>query len=744
MKHILFCTVLFFALAVFGNAKKIEAKLADVDIGKGKITHVERITDGKFLHYSNKVLKNIPPCTRICYTLTPGKESYIRCELWLPDNWNGRLWGVGNGGIAGNLRTANFDSYMRDGDAVVTTDMGTSNGAVNKPDVWLDFAYRSTHLMTVTAKSLIKAYYGKKVKYSYFTGRSTGGGQALHEAQRYPEDYDGILSEVPVVNRMLLLMIMSYRSELLFDSKGNPVFCEQQVKNLKEAALQFYKDKDEPYAVKRGFLSYPKYSFEDAKKIIDIAAGMKPALTDDQKERLYKIYDGVFANGKRVTAGQPHGKELRMHMPTWLVNYGYYFDPPRKNPKLYTNDKTKAMPHKEAMQFIGKMTPMYRADNPDLRKFSSRGGKIIIMSGVDDRICPESIITDYVNKAVTFAGGMDKFNKFARYYILPGRVHAQAQSRGVRKLAELKKVITAWVENGKAPEVLDGLTADGKTLPVPPYPKRLRGDDGRFFITDDGYISRECVEDDYWQGKSTFSTIYGKVYLPDKRDHIQGICATEKAIYLGCNQNIIKLDWSGKEVKRVPTPNHTGDICVYNGKIYSSVACRDKETKKRYGYIVEYSADLKELSRFKLDIPLDGIAELGGYFYCGVGGMGGKYEGPDKIAKIKADFTGKIEIIDIDCGVPTMFGPQAITSNGRQLFLSYYAKRDLSTVYNADMTLDKVLDFSACLGFESVPGRKDVFMRLLVTEEYKAAPKLQAFRIDFFRYENGKMVNITK
>ena len=63
MKHILSCTVLFFALAVFGNAKKIEAKLADVDIGRGKITHIERITDGEFLHYSNKVLKNIPSCT---------------------------------------------------------------------------------------------------------------------------------------------------------------------------------------------------------------------------------------------------------------------------------------------------------------------------------------------------------------------------------------------------------------------------------------------------------------------------------------------------------------------------------------------------------------------------------------------------------------------------------------------------------------------------------------------------------
>ena len=735
--------VLLFTVCAF--ASNVEAKLKAVDIGKGNITLIERIENGSFKHHSGKILKNIPPCTRVCYTLTPGKESYIRCELWLPDKWNGRMWGIGNGGIAGNLRTNIFDRYMRDGDAAVTTDMGTSRGAYNNSDAWLDFAHRSTHLMTVTAKSLIKAYYGKEVKYSYFSGRSTGGGQGLHEAQRYPEDYDGILSEVPVVNRMLLIMTMKYRAELLFDQNGKPVFCEQQVKNLKEAALQFYKDKDEPYAVKRGFISYPRYSFEDAKKIIGIASEMKPNLTADQKARLYKIYEGVFINGKRVTAGQPHGKELRMFMPYWLENYGFYFDPPRNNPKLYTNDKPKAMPETEAMQFVGKMTPMYRADNPDLRKFSSRGGKIIIMSGVDDRVCPESIITDYVNKAIDSAGGIDEFNKFASYYILPGRVHAQAQSRGVRKLAELKKVITAWVENGKAPEVLDGLTADGKTLPVPPYPKRLRGDDGKFSVTNDGFISRDPVEDNYWLCDNTYKTIYGKVYLPDRRDHIQGLCATQDAIYLGCNQNIVKLDWSGKEVKRVDAPNHTGDLCVYNGKIYSSVACKaPKGSSNHYGYIVEYTADLEETRRVKFDIRLDGIAELGGYFYCGVGGMGSKYESPDKIAKIKADFSGKPEIFDIDCNVPTMFGPQAICSNGKQLFLSYYAKCDLSTVYNADLTLDKVLDFSACLGFEPVPGKTDVFMRLLVTEENRSAPKLQAFQIDFFRYTNGKMVNITK
>ena len=76
MKHIFFCTVLFFALAVFGSAKKFEAKLAEVDIGKGKITHIERITDGEFLHHSNKVLKNIPPAQGSA-TLSPPAKSRI-------------------------------------------------------------------------------------------------------------------------------------------------------------------------------------------------------------------------------------------------------------------------------------------------------------------------------------------------------------------------------------------------------------------------------------------------------------------------------------------------------------------------------------------------------------------------------------------------------------------------------------------------------------------------------------------
>lgn len=479
-------------------APEVEQKLRAVDIGKGEITLIERLDSGVFHHHTGKVMKNLPKCIRICYVLTPGKDSYIRCELWLPDKWNGRMWGIGNGGIAGNLRTKDFDWYMSEGDAAVTTDMGTSRGAYQKPDVWLDFAHRSTHLMTVTAKKFIKAYYGTEVKYSYFSGRSTGGGQGLHEAQRYPEDYDGILSEVPVVNRVVLMLNATNLDKLQSYSDLKPVFSKRQYDNLIKAAQEYYKDKDEPFAVKRGFLSYPDYSKETAEKIINMASAMKPEFTCDQKARLHQIYNGLVIDGKRVNHGSVFGCHIRNRRGAWFVNFDYYFDPPSKNSELYKKSQLVNVDWKYIMAFAEKMTPTFRADNPDLSKFSSRGGKIIIMSGVDDVICPEAIITDYVNKSIAFCGGLENFRKFARYYILPGRPHAQAESRGVRKLLNMKRVITDWVENGKAPEVLDGIMADNTILPVPPYPKRLRGDQGNYTFTDDGCINREPMCEKYW------------------------------------------------------------------------------------------------------------------------------------------------------------------------------------------------------------------------------------------------------
>ena len=142
--------------------------------------------------------------TRIGYVLRPTTSSYIRCELALPDpdNWDGRLWGHGNGGWAG--RVLCLRGMDGDHSAHVQCDLGTSLWQGNvypaPKEVVEDFLWRATHLMTVEAKRFVREFYGKDAHHSYFTGASTGGRQAILEAYLFPDDYDGIIAEVPYIN----------------------------------------------------------------------------------------------------------------------------------------------------------------------------------------------------------------------------------------------------------------------------------------------------------------------------------------------------------------------------------------------------------------------------------------------------------------------------------------------------------------------------------------------------------------
>ena len=119
--------------------------------------------------------------------LMPAKGSCSNVEIWLPerDKWNGRFVGGGNGGAGGHINPDGFIGSIRMGFASAPTDMGTAPApdiGIGNPEVWKDFGFRSTHLMTVAAKQVIKAFYGKSPVYSYFLGHSTGGQQALQEA----------------------------------------------------------------------------------------------------------------------------------------------------------------------------------------------------------------------------------------------------------------------------------------------------------------------------------------------------------------------------------------------------------------------------------------------------------------------------------------------------------------------------------------------------------------------------------
>ena len=144
----------------------------------------------------------IPARCRVQLVLKPTSDSLINMELWLPpaDKWNGKFMGVGNGGFAGSIQGLNNEmpQALRLGYATAGTDTGHQDQggawAIGHPEKMIDFGYRATHEMTVKAKEIVNAFYDRRPQYSYFKGCSTGGRMALMEAQRYPDDYDGIIA----------------------------------------------------------------------------------------------------------------------------------------------------------------------------------------------------------------------------------------------------------------------------------------------------------------------------------------------------------------------------------------------------------------------------------------------------------------------------------------------------------------------------------------------------------------------
>src|SRR5262245_53527397 len=177
---------------------------------------------------NGKEHKDLQSFCRVTATLKPSQASNVKIEVWMPDSsWNKKFLGTGNGGYAGAIDYLALAEGVRRGYAVANTDMGTSpppetdaytwlsgSALVGQPEKWNDFGYRSTHVMTVAAKRIVKAFYGNDAARSYFVGCSTGGQQALVEAQRFPDDYDGIVAGAPGNNRTHLLtaFVWSYRA----------------------------------------------------------------------------------------------------------------------------------------------------------------------------------------------------------------------------------------------------------------------------------------------------------------------------------------------------------------------------------------------------------------------------------------------------------------------------------------------------------------------------------------------------
>jgi feruloyl esterase len=399
--------------------------------------------------------------------LRPAKGSNINVEIWLPEpsRWNGRFLGLGNGGAAGKINPAGLAGASAAGFAVATTDMGTapnSDSGVGNPEVWKDFGYRATHLMTVTGKQVATAYYGKAPMLSYFNGGSTGGQQALQEAQRYPEDYDGIAAAVAAHCRTPLHAYFLWNDQILRRCPFTPA----QDAVVMAAANEFMAGREVPAAAGK-FVSDPRCTVQDIEAVIALARKKDASLTDAHAAALRKLFDGPrhAVTGERIFNGVPLGSSLQAsHGHLYLFKWVFGAEKKTDDVDFGADIDT----------YTARLAPYLNAENPDLSAFRKRGGKLVMTLGTADSVVPYHASIDYYERVAAKLGGLDEARSFFRFYVVPGLSHGGGP--GINQPPNLLEAVRAWKENGTVPEGLVGRHAEGGKatleMPIYPYPQR--------------------------------------------------------------------------------------------------------------------------------------------------------------------------------------------------------------------------------------------------------------------------------
>lgn len=445
----------FFAIQVYSEPADKLAALRTLPIESGTIQSVESLDQG----------------TDVKLLLNPAKGSNIKVEICLPppQKWNGRLIGLGNGGAAGHINPAGLKDFCARGFAAVTTDMGTApnaNSGIGNPEVWKDFGFRATHLMTMVAKQIIQAYYGKAPEYSYFNGGSTGGQQALQEAQRFPDDYDGIVANIPAHCRTPLHAYFLWNDQIL---KKCP-FTASQKANIEQAGNDYMATRQVP-ALAGKCIADPRCTRTDIEAVIRLAREKDPTLTDGHADALRKLFDGPrhAVTGERIFNGIPFGSSFdAAHGHLYLFAWAFENKKPTDEVNFGEDIDT----------YTRVLGPYLNAENPDLSAFAKRGGKLIAVSGSADSIVPYQATLDYYERVIARFGDIEKVRGFFRYYIVPGMGHG-GQATGLGGFNALQQVMD-WREKGTVPNaIICRRVINGKTeveMPLYPYPQQTAWD----------------------------------------------------------------------------------------------------------------------------------------------------------------------------------------------------------------------------------------------------------------------------
>lgn len=421
--------------------------------------------------------KNLPAFCRIAATIKPSVDSDIKIEIWLPySGWNGKFLGVGNGAWGGKITYPGLAQAVRDGFAAASTDTGhegtpfDASFALGHPEKLIDFGYRSVHLMTVDAKAVVAAFYSTPPKYSYFNGCSTGGKQALTEAQRFPDDYNGIVAGDPA----------NFFTHLMF---GNiwPGFV-----TLKDPASYIPPDKypmiqravmkacDALDGVVDGIINEPEHCHFDPQVLECKRADGPDCLTSAQVKAVQQIYTGARnpRTGEQIFAGLEPGSPIEdatgdapSSLPIHFFQYVLFNNPDWKWQDLNFDGDVALADRNDAA--------ILNAIDPNLKTFKAHGGKLLMYHGWSDPHISPGASLDYYKSVVTAMGGRAKTEDFARLFMVPGMWHCRGGL--APDTFDKEDVIAKWVEHGVVPDtIIASHKTNGvvdMTRPLCPYPK---------------------------------------------------------------------------------------------------------------------------------------------------------------------------------------------------------------------------------------------------------------------------------
>jgi hypothetical protein len=447
----------------------------------------------------------VPAHCRVQGFLAP--NTGIELQLPLAD-WNGKFFHVGCTGSCGlafdSVWSAECAYPLRRGYACIFTDLGHRAGASDglwayrNLDARVDFGFRATHRATVAGKAITAAYYGRPPQRSYFMGCSTGGRQGLLAAQRFPNDFDGIIAGAPVLREGGTSLNFLWNLRTLADDAGKPVISPAQIAELHRAAIE---RGDLADGLRDGIIGGdPRRIRFDPAVLACGTSSSEQCLTPAQLEAVRRIYAGpVDSNGASLDygGGPPPGSELawlgfvpdangrapsersgvdttRFIMTDWGAAFGFRdFDFDRDPPRF------------------AELEMLYAASNPDLRAFARRGGRLLVYHGWADAIVTPGATADYYETAERTMGGREATQAFFRLFMVPGMGHCFG---GPGPFAiDYLSALEDWVERDRPPDRLIGAKLRGAqggpsmirmfpreaaeielTRPIFPYPLEYR------------------------------------------------------------------------------------------------------------------------------------------------------------------------------------------------------------------------------------------------------------------------------